>query len=658
MNRKTDWLRLAALVPLFLLATYGHLGIRVDVENLAMKSTGTEISEVAALRKQEFGSNPTVILLAQPRVPDLLVQSDELAVASWVKQVEARPEVVRVDQAPSPSPGSRCLSLDLLATPDGRYADTVGTFVAYAKETLPPTYKLAISGFPVVEIAIAESLSEEQERIIPQLILSLALVLALIYRHPALVVGALVAPLTGLYLLEGVQGLLGYAIDPISGLLGPTVLTVGVASSVHVLERYQHELRRLDSVELASRSAARQLRVPFLLALLTTIAGFLGLLSNPIPAVRQFGLLAPVGVLMAMGTAFLILPSLLRIAHRPKRQSVVPGGRRGSIRHALIVQRWALPIVGLSSLLVLAGGWALRETHVDNDLLKILAKGNRVQVDTSTIAEAMGGSQTVELLLPPREHRAEHPSVGLFSMAALMGRIGQIDGIVSPAAKPQISEAGYGLLSFVMAPGGSESRAKLFDEVQNTACEAGFPGAQVTGLAVHIARDSNALVHGQSIGIIATAFGLWLVMAIGFRSAKVALLGLIPNLLPLILINGGLAQMGRPISVASSMIGTVMMGLVVDDTIHWLHAYHKTRGRTVLRVARAYAEVRRAILVTTLVLVVGFTATLGGELPPTREFGMLAISTLLIALLADLMLLPAMIQVRSWKRPLWPFGTH
>jgi len=641
-TRRKDWLRLALLVPLFAAATFGHHALKVDVENLAMKSTGTDIAKVAELRRSEFGENPTVILLAAPRVQELLNSSDERQMAGWVEALKARPEVLRIEEAPSPAPGNRCLAVELRTESDGRYAGTVEAFTAFARDTLPATCRLAISGFPVIEVAIAESLDQEQKEIIPVLFLALTLVLCLIYRSPAMVIGALVAPVLGLYLLEGIEGLLGLAINPISSLLGPTVLTVGVASSVHVLERYRRVLQDHDhSVEQASLAAAHQLRVPFILALCTTVAGFLGLLTNPIPAVREFGLLAPLGVLLATALALLILPSWLRIFHRVGTKIQVEPDVRSAAMHARIVQRLAIPLTAFAGISIVLALGGLRNSTVNNDLLGVLSDQHRASLDAAIIAKKMGGSQTVELLLSP-----DTEGVNFFRLAGLMTEISQLDGIAGPGATPRLSENGFGLLSFLMAPGGSASRGDLFDSMLRVASENGWSDAKLTGLAAHIVRDSNALVHGQREGLLATVFGLWLVMAIGFRSWKIALLGLVPNVLPVILINGTLAQFGHPMSVASSMIGTVMLGLVVDDTIHWLHAYREARGYTVRRVVRAFKEVRRAIVITSIVLIVGFSATMFGELPPTREFGKLAVATLAIALSADLLLLPGLLLLR------------
>ena len=136
----------------------------------------------------------------------------------------------------------------------------------------------------------------------------------------------------------------------------------------------------------------------------------------------------------------------------------------------------------------------------------------------------------------------------------------------------------------------------------------------------------------------------------GLMIVALGLLGLVPNALPLLLINGGLAAAGAPMTVASTMIGTVMLGLVVDDTIHFLHAFEHTRGERLRRVARTLLAVRRPIVITTVVLSAGFAVTLIGDLRPTREFGALAVGTLTLAVFADLTLLPALLLGR--RRPL------
>lgn len=680
-SRTHDLLRLLALGLLFLAALPGRSRLFVDVENLAMKAVGTETAAVTALRDAEFENRPTLVLFASPeggsaragdenragsdggaaaRTPS---PGDEVALQAWVESLKGRAEVAGIDLAPHVDGAERCVAVRIITDEAGRYADGVSALTAGARDSLPPGYSLAISGVPVVELAIAEALDHERQRILPLIGLVLACVLLLIYRSPVLVGGALLAPLCGVFLLEGVQGLLGIAIDPISALLGPAVLTVGVASSVHVLERYRAALAltplqeprgvglagtsaaipMADSVAVASARAAHELRRPFVLALLTTVTGFLGLLASPIPAVQRFGLLASLGVVLAIGTTLLVLPSLLRLLHRPRRHADLEGAR-ASLRHVHAIQRVRTSLLVVSALLCVLAVSRLGDLRIDSDPLHTLREDAPARRDAEELGRRLGGSQVFELFLPPAE---EAP--GLFGLAGLVSEVRALDGVVEVAGAPRRSEAGFLLLPFLMQPRGSLADSALFDRVVAAARSAGWPEADVTGLAVRMARDSNDLMRGLRNGLALTLAALWVVMAIGLRSWRLGLLGLIPNAMPLLLINGALAAAGAPLTVASTMIGTVMLGLVVDDTIHFLHAFQHTRGERVRRVARTLLSVRRPIVITTIVLSAGFSATLIGDLRPTREFGALAVATLTLAVFADLTLLPAMLLGR--RRP-------
>ncbi len=613
----------------------------MDVENLAMKSVGTSTGWLASLRAEQFGHDPTLFLLASPRAPEVLAPLDEREVGQWIDSLRERPEVSALLDAPSSNPGEHCVSVALRTDAEGRYAASVESLSEAARSTVPPTYRISIGGVPAVEVAIAKEMGAERSHLLPIIAGALAAVLLLLYRSPALVLGALLAPLAGVFLLDGLQGLLGLSVDPVSALLGPSVLTVGVASSVHVLERYKRSLREQVPKALASEQAVRQLRLPLLLTVATTVAGFMGLLTSPIPAVKRFGLLASAGIVIVVLITLLCLPSLLRLLHRPTVQDRQPVAEPG-VGRFLPTRRAAILILGVSAFLGLAGSLFLAGNRVDSDPIHVLSADSLARRDSIRIARQLGGSEIFELLLPPGG-----PPTPIASIQ-LAAKVSNLDGVVGPAGPPRTSAQGYQLLTFLLAPRGSAAREALFARSEALASESGWIGAGATGLSVRVARDSNDLVRGQRRGILLTLAALWCVMSVGFRSPWLGLLGLLPNVLPLVILQGSMGAVGRPLTVASSMIGAVMLGLVVDDTIHLLHAYRKAAGTARQRVAEALDAVWRPIVITTVVLCTGFSATLLGELSATREFGALAAATLILAILADLLLLPALL---VWARP-------
>ncbi len=632
------------LVAVLLVSVWGglhHAGLAVDYENRAMKAVGTEEAETAARRMELFGVDHDLIVLLEPRAASQGT-GGEAEIRTWVDALRDDQDVETVRLLPAPrAPESRVVVLSVRGGAGGTWLAPVQRVLRRVRATAPPTYRVSISGLPPAEIAIAEALIAEQSRIVPVIVGVLVLMLLLAYRRIALAAAAVIPAGVGILVLAGVQGSLGIALDPASSLLAPVLLTVGVAGSIHLLEGWQRNMARGASSSDASRRAVRDLLRPASLAVLTTIAGFLGLQTSPVPAVQRFGLLAALGVCVTATAALVVTPILLRLFARGR----VPASRHvpwrvmgpGSVAWLRGRRR---PVL-LAALLVLATGLlGVGGLHVDTDPLRVLPPSAPFRVETARIAAAVGGSETFELLLPADEGGS------WFGVTALQARVLGLDGVVGVTGPVRTAESGERLLGFVLAPEGSSRRAATLDAAERLADEAGYAGARVTGNAVQVARDSNALVLGQLEGLGLTLLCLWAVMAIGFRSMALATLGLLPNVLPCLAVYGAMGALGRPLSVGSAMIGSVMLGLVVDDTIHFLHAYSGSRrlgrGRAT-SVARALRRAGRAITRTSAVLACGFLAGLLGSLETTREFGALAAATVVIAWFADVLLLPALL---------------
>lgn len=631
-------LRWALLVPVLAAAVWGRTRLSVDAENLAMKSVGTASASADLLRAREFGSEPALIVLAEPRAGQAAAPDVDLT--AWEQGLCSRPEVAGVLGALSPSAGVRAIALGLRTPADGRYAAAAESLAAHAADGLPASHRVALGGVPVVEVAIAHAMASDRARVLPLVALALTAVLALAYRSLALALCALALPLAGVLLLEGLQGAAGLAVDPVSSLLGPVVLTVGVASSVHVMERYA-ALRAEGHAAGATRTLLlHELWIPVALALATTVAGLLGLLGSPIPAVGRFAWLAALGVALTMPATLFYLPDLLAGRAWPARDARVERLRRAR-RTTLWVARHALPIVVLGATL---GGWSVAATlagRVDSDPLRVLEARDAVRVDAERIAAHLGGSEVFELLLPPG------PNATPFALLGLLRDVSALDGVAQPAGVPRTSPAGWTLLAFVLEPGGSDAREHVFVQSEALARGHGFAEAQATGLPVRLSRDSGELVRGQRRGILATLVALALLLALGFRSIGLGLLGLVPNAMPVFLVQGAMSALDRPLTVASSMIATVMLGLVIDDTVHLLHAWREAAGGAVRRSVRALTRVGRPVVLTSVVLAVGFAATWFGRLQATREFGVLAVIVLATALVANLLLLPALLLLGS-----------
>jgi predicted RND superfamily exporter protein len=647
-----DWSLLAALLAPVLLLLQAPLP--VDVENAAMKSRGTPEAADMALRRREFGDQHVVLLLLEPRGEERRLAPDEPVLGALPAELRRLPGVVRVRPIPRPRRDAWILAIEVAGDQqDGGYAEAVGGVMARASDLVPPTLRLSVGGQPVGEIAIAEAVAAEQGRMVPLVAAGLFLLLLLRYRDLILAGSVVLPAFVGIGCVAFLQRALGQRLDPVAALLHPVLLTIGVASAVHVAERSRHWIATGRDAAGAARLAVTEILRPAALSAGTTMAGFLSLTTNSIPAVARFGIMASVGALLAYALPMLVTPLVLRLALGPRgtariRRMHLAGADLGA-GVALALARRARPLVAAATTLGVLGALLWPCLSVQTDPARILPESHPFRVASARLGQLLGGTETVDLLLPPRSPRASTMQLSLLELQ-LMRQPG-VKAMLGPA---QVSTSGAALIQMLLEPGTAADREARIASATAAAERAGFAGARVTGTHVQVARDSERLVHGQQAGIAAMLAVLFLFMAAGLRSWRMGLLGLVPNALPCALLYGGMALAGQELTVASAMIGSVMLGLVVDNTIHLLHHYllHRRCGSAArVAVARALSTAGPAVLTSCLVLALGFALACTGSLATTREFGLLSATAIAIALACNLLLLPCLLLCSRGPRP-------
>jgi uncharacterized protein len=167
----------------------------------------------------------------------------------------------------------------------------------------------------------------------------------------------------------------------------------------------------------------------------------------------------------------------------------------------------------------------------------------------------------------------------------------------------------------------------------------------VTGLGVVIAASSHLLTLGQVKSLAISLVLIFVVMVVLFLSSKVGLIAVVPNLFPIVVNFGLMGLLGIPLSVATSLIASVAIGLAVDDTIHYLVRYN-TEFKKDLNKDRAMRDtllnVGRPIIFTSLTISLGFFVLVFSHFQPTAIFGFLMVVTMLSALVGDMILLPSL----------------
>lgn len=628
-----------AVPPTVFLASRRDAAV-VDVHNESMKSVGTPEAAAMNARVQDFGTDRSIVIGLQWNSEQRRLE-DARETGDLIASLRGNSSVERVERLGFASKTLLAIEVGLTRDSASDCERSLEAILKVVHDGRPTAARILTSGQIAGEVAIARAVATEQRTVFPFVAAVLALVLFAIYRNLAIVLAALLPAGAAVLWTGGLHALAGNSVNPLSTLLEPVLLTVSVATSVHIIEGYLAQRSRGLTPEVAAIASLRDLLRPTFLTVGTTALGFATLLASEIPAVTGFAGFAAMGVVLAGIASFTIGSSVLvcllrgqKLHRLVTRQSGLASFFR---RCAARLYRRRGAIAALTVAVFVGALSRLPQLHADTDPIRILSEDDPFRHDLAAFEAESGSTSRFDLVLPNAEHGTR-----------IAGAILELPGIVQIASRPRKAENGRMLLSFLTDVRGSAKQTALFDRVEDCAERIAGPDVVVTGTLVQVARDSERLVRRRMYGMGTMLGALFIVFAVAFRSIGLALASLVPNLLPAALVYASLTVSGQALNVATAMIGSVMLGLVVDDTIHFVYRFReaKTRGATArVAVAESLRTAGIAIGITSIALTAGFVASLAGSLTTTREFGTVAAGTIVLALVADLVLLPALLML-------------
>lgn len=633
--RRWPWL---LLLPVLVLLAAWQSGLEIDATNASMKAPGSAEAEQTRRLSAAFGGDHVVALSFSTRSHAAVAARELDGLEAMVQRLAASPDVRAASAPAQPEPDLAVVTLDLDPT-----AEAAAT-LQLARSLCPPTLRMVAAGLPLAERAIAAGIATDRATLVPLIVGVLLLLCLAIYRNFGHAIAALLPALLTILLVGSLQRLLDQRLDPVNVLLEPVLLTVGVATAAHYLASF----RSWRALGHAPGPAVLRTRAamlwPCTLATATTMLGFSSLALHPIPAVAEFGWTAALGTAGVHAFTLVLLPAWL--AAFPGRAALLATPRAQAMRcYVAWLQRHRAVLVLALVLVIGLAGSAWATLRVDNDPLAVLPADAPFRRDFDEFASRLGGAETFALLVD-----ADSPALAVDRLAPFVAALAERAPAAGLAGPPRLARDGTVMVPLRLAPSGSARRSELFDEAVDRARQLDLDGIHLAGLPVQIARDSERLVHGQLLGLGVTAIGLLLGLWIGLRSLRLALLGMVPNVLPCAMLYGALAYLGQPLTVANAMIGSVMLGLIVDNTIHLLHRFRHGRGTQGTRLAAALRTVLRPMVVASAVLTAGFAVGLTGSMVSTHEFAGLAAVTIVLALFADGVVLPVLLLTRPARR--------
>lgn len=492
------------------------------------------------------------------------------------------------------------------------------------------------------------------------------------------------------------MAVMGYQVTLLYLMLPTLLCAVGTAQAVHMLLNWQHEYAVTGSSQQAARIVLEKIATPALLCALTTAAGLVGMGASQLKAVRELGIYSAVGVLLSFVITLLLLTSLAARAkaHPSPSHAAIPAWLtrfitvclETSLRHP---RRVLAAFVGATML----AGVGVSKLRVDFNFLHEFKPHIEVRMDTERIERIMGGMLSVVYVFDTGQPDAiQEPAViraieSLQEFAETQPLVADTTSIVDyikelnqafhggdPAYRlvPNERDALAQLMLVYELSGGKEmndirniDRSKTVLELRVRIAGAAAVRELVSQLDRHIAAHPIPGIKVELSGIgllwikiadyisnsqISGASGSFLMIlvfiTVAFGSLRQGLWAMVPNVLPFIFALGFMGAMGWPLDYFRMMLASVTMGISVDDTIHLL-----ARARVVFSESGNYrqtlretmAEVGGPVSVTSIALVVAFSSYLLSSMAILSSFGMLLCGTVIVGLVTELLLTPALI---------------
>lgn len=514
------------------------------------------------------------------------------------------------------------------------------------------------------------------------MVLAMAMIL---FRGLSIVFTVALAPIVGVLWTLGMLRYFQLQLNPFSDVILPVLLSlVGFTDGVHMIVHIRRKLSEGRSAYEACRQTLEEVGMACFLTSLTTAIGMGSLVFANHQVVREFGTSCVLGVTLTWISVMLVIPLICRtgwsrrLADGTERNLVdgwMPGIER-VMEFFLARSRW---ISILSILLLGVLGAATLTLRPDDRRASSFPSGSPEQQTLQWMDESMGGldqcrielrwddstlplPKILTLLEEVEAFLKDRPLIGHpLSVARLLAWLpgdqpvsdkSSLIDLLPPPLKLMLldEEAQRATISFRVQDLGTRTYQPIFEEIEAMLSqkEREYPGVEMTmeGEPIWRWRNLYQIVTDlvQSLG--SAAIVIFGVMALVYRSLRIGIISVIPNLLPLAAAGAWMAATSQPLEIVSVCAFTVCLGIAVDDTIHFLSRYQLEQPRHADRkttIRRSVSSVGSGMVMTTLVLLAGFSSVLFSDTRDHRVFASLGAITIAVALLCDLLLLPCLL---------------
>jgi predicted RND superfamily exporter protein len=558
-----------------------------------------------------------------------------------------------------------------------------------------------VSGMPYIRTLNSQNIIDEIGMFIGAALLVTSLIFFFFFRSFRATLISMITVIIGVMWAFGVLGLLHYEITVLTAIIPPLIIVIGIPNCVFLINKYQQEIQKHGNQAKSLQRVITKVGNATLMTNLTTASGFATFIFTQSTLLKEFGIVASINIIAIFVLSLLIIPIIYSYMRIPKDKHLKHLNKRwiGGFVDWIekMVRHHRISVYIVSLLLLISSIIGLYTIRISGSLLEDMPKKAAFFKDIEFFEDEFDGVMPLEILVDTQREKGVMKLSTLKKMEELQELLAEEDELSKPVSvvnlikyskqayyngnpkyyqlptsqeqnfilpyakdlggednnilKSYVDSTGqYARMTTFMKDIGTEEMEKIEEDLWPKINKI-FPeeryDIQMTGKALIFQKGTNYLVNNLVISLSLAILLIALIMAWMFKSWKMILVSLVPNLLPLLVTGGLMGFLGVPIKPSTILVFSIAFGISVDDTIHFLAKYRQELKANNWKIKRSvYAALREtgvSMFYTSIVLFFGFSVFMISSFGGTVALGGLVSATLLFAMLSNLLLLPSML---------------
>ena len=556
------------------------------------------------------------------------------------------------------------------------------------------------SGMPYVRTLNSQNIIDEIEIFILAAILITSLIFYLFFRSYRATFISMFVVVIGVMWTFGILGLLEYEITVLTALIPPLIIVIGIPNCIFLINKYQHEVNKHGNKAKSLQRVITKVGNATLMTNTTTASGFATFVITQSKLLTEFGTVASLSIMAIFVLCLLIIPVIYSFMPMPKEKHLEHLNRQWINRLGdwieKTVKHKSITIYSFSLILLITSIIGIYQIETTGSLLEDMPKSAEFFKDIEFYEKEFNGVMPLEILVNTKRKKGVLKRSTLKRMNELELLIEDIPELSKPISivglvkyakqayyngnpkyyqlptaqentfilsyaknttndvsllKNYVDSTGqYARITTFMKNAEIEKMERIEEQLKENIAKI-FPEDKyevtLTGKAYLFQKGTRFLIRNLILSLALAIVLISLFMAYMFRSFRMIIISLIPNLLPLLITAGMMGYLGVPIKPSTILVFSIAFGISVDDTIHFLAKYRQeliaNHWRIKKSIFAALRETGISMFYTSIVLFFGFSVFITSNFGGTVALGALISGTLLLAMMANLLLLPVLL---------------